>query len=718
MAIVRLTTPQEVRAAIARHVIGAAEHATVLGTVSLHRHQCDAVIRLRELIRHHGGALLADEVGLGKTYVGLAVAAEVGRPVVVAPAALRAMWRGASERTGVDLRFVSMELLGHGGTIPPTDFIIVDEAHHFRNHGTKRYTRLSEACARSRVLLLSATPVQNALDDLRRLLALIVGRRAFALGPRELAAFIVRRSASALTVNGLPSVAEPVPVPIETDADCLDALCALPPAVPVSDGDEAHALLTFGLVRQWASSRAALIAALQRRVAMARAMEDALQCGKRISRAELTLWRFADGAQQLAFPELTSDAHVEAGMLDQVRAHHDAVRALIAWLRYHPDPDRVRAAQLLAIARRHPGERIVAFAEFAETIASLYRCLAPSLRAAMLTHGGGRVAGGPVSRREILRQFGSGEAVPEHARIEMLLTTDVLSEGVDLQSASVAIHLDLPWNPARMEQRVGRLRRFGAARDVISVYVFTPPAPAEQLLQLDRRLRAKLGEAARSVGLAGTILPGVSRTTDAAVQRREQVLRELERWLSPQRSRPEPVGAAVQHPKPGAIACVHARGTTGLIVLRNGHIDPDPACELLAEVGQAAPAPCSAADVAAVAGQIRAWMERGALAGIVQLPASATARSRQRILRRVNSIARRARRHERAGMSACLAAARRAATVTMPAGAERVLEDLARAPLPDEAWLRAITEFAAIHGRGAEAAPDEVLAVLLLAPAD
>ena len=714
----RLTTPEEVRAAIARHIIGDAEQGTVLGSITLHRHQSEAVIRLREIIRQHGGALLADEVGLGKTYVGLAVAAELGRPVVVAPASLRAMWRAASERTGVDLRFVSMELLGNGGTVPQTDLLIVDEAHHFRNHGTRRYARLAEACARSQVLLMSATPVQNALDDLRRLLALILGRHAFVLGNREMAALIVRRSASAFTGSGLPSVAEPVPVAIESDVDCLDALCALPPPVPLSDGDDAHALLTFGLVRQWASSRAALIAALQRRVAMARAMEDALMCGRRISRAELALWRFADGAQQLAFPELTS-AFTDAGpeMLDQVRAHHDAVRALVAWLRYQADPDRVRAAQLLALAQKHRGERIVAFAEFAETIAALYRHLAPSLRAAMLTHGGGRVAGGPVSRREILRQFGSDATVPDHARIDLLLTTDVLSEGVDLQCASVAIHLDLPWNPARMEQRVGRLRRWGAVREVISVYLFTPPAPAERLLQLDRRLRAKLGEAARSVGLAGTILPGVARTTDAAVQRREHSLRVLKCWLAPQQRRNDPIAAAVQHAEPGAIACVRMRGVPSLLAVVGGHVESDPSPELLAALTGAKPARCTQADVAAAAHQVDEWMHRGALAGIVELPASSAARSRRRILRRVNSIARRARRHERAGIGPSLGAARRAATVTLPAGAERILDDLASAPLADEAWLRAITEFAAIHGRDAADGPDEVLALLLLVPA-
>src|SRR5205814_6691501 len=137
--------------------------------------------------------------------------------------------------------------------------------------------------------------------------------------------------------------------------------------------------------------------------------------------------------------------------------------------------------------------------------------MSPTVRAALLTHRGGRVAGGAIGRRDILGRFAPGATASSADRIDMLVTTDLLSEGVNLQSASVVVHLDLAWNPARLEQRVGRLRRIGAARDAIAVYLFAPPAPAERMLQLDRRLRLKLAVAARSIGVAGAILPGIER---------------------------------------------------------------------------------------------------------------------------------------------------------------------------------------------------------------
>jgi hypothetical protein len=193
----------------------------------------------------------------------------------------------------------------------------------------------------------------------------------------------------------------------------------------------------------------------------------------------------------------------------------------------------------------------------------------------MLAHAGGRVAGGAISRAEVLDRFGPGASLRagEAERVDLLLTTDVLSEGVNLQGASVVLHLDLTWNPARLEQRVGRLRRFGAARDSISVYVFAPPAPAERLLHLDERLRIKLGEAARSIGVAGAILPGFDTGgSDASAPREERLTGVLRRWRGATNDTAGPVVAATRARINGALACVRIGDYTVLVVVNPGGI--------------------------------------------------------------------------------------------------------------------------------------------------
>jgi superfamily II DNA/RNA helicase len=151
--------------------------------------------------------------------------------------------------------------------------------------------------------------------------------------------------------------------------------------------------------------------------------------------------------------------------------------------------------------RAHTGIKVVAFSAFEDTVRALYRHLAPHERVCVLSAGGAVIASGRLSRAAVMAQFAPAttESLAAHAaeRIDLLLTTDLLSEGVNLQQAAVVIHLDMPWTPARLAQRVGRVARLGSSHRRVHVYVFGPPASADTMLGVERRLRAKL-DAARS----------------------------------------------------------------------------------------------------------------------------------------------------------------------------------------------------------------------------
>jgi hypothetical protein len=723
----RIAPADDVRAAIAGHLLGGAVEHGDLGEITLHSHQREGVERVTHLLAEHGGAMLADDVGLGKTFIALAVARQARHMVVVAPAALRDVWTAAARRAGVPARFVSVETLSRrDASEGDPDLVVIDEAHHLRSARTRRFGAACTLCRGAKVLLLSATPIHNRLADLRTILSLFLGERAHGMNADDLSRFIVRRVEKDLPPSAsfaLPGVRQPEWLPQVQDVDCLDRLLALPPPLPPADGEGGGVLLTFTLVRQWSSSRAALRAALQRRLARARAMEDALLAGRIPTRAELASWCYADGAQQLAFPELavTSEVADGASLLAQVGRHADGIRELLAWLGASTDPDRARAALLRDVAQRHPGERVVAFSEYADTVEALYRAVAPTTRVAMLTHGGGRVAGGRVSRRELLARLSPGASarVPASERVDLLLTTDVLSEGVSLQDASVVVHLDLSWNPARLEQRVGRLRRIGAARDVISVYLLAPPAPAERMLQLDRRLRLKLGVAARTMGVAGAILPGFG-TADASepsAPRVERIAAILRPWLRGARAEAVdvPYCAGVRSSCEAAIACIRCGGVVSLVAFEGGLVTESRATveRLLLRAG-GEDADLREEDLRAVRDQVATWLRHRGVSDVVDLPALHVAHSRRALLRRVDTIARRASRHAQPQLAPLMRAARSAATAALSAGAERVLDDLARAQMNDAAWLQAVGEFAALHARKRDEASSEILALLIL----
>ncbi|MGQ0649158.1 MAG: DEAD/DEAH box helicase family protein, partial [Gemmatimonadaceae bacterium] len=91
---------------------------TRFGRVELLPHQREAVAVLRRSLHRHGGALLADPVGTGKTYVALALATTYSRALIVAPAALRTMWSEALHTTATTAEVVSFESLSRGARAP------------------------------------------------------------------------------------------------------------------------------------------------------------------------------------------------------------------------------------------------------------------------------------------------------------------------------------------------------------------------------------------------------------------------------------------------------------------------------------------------------------------------------------------------------------------------------------------------------------------------
>src|SRR5262249_37186711 len=202
-----------------------------LGEISLRAHQTRAAARVLAIISARGGSMLAEPVGVGKTYTALAVAARLGGAVlVVAPASLRWMWQEGARRCGLSIAVLSHEALSRGvrpDVIP--DVIVVDEAHRVRSPTTRRYALLADICRNARVLLLTATPVQNKRSDLAAQLALFLGRVAWEMTDEQLAELVVRGSGSVLAVR--PRLDGPHRIRLATDDDCLDLIIALPPPV-------------------------------------------------------------------------------------------------------------------------------------------------------------------------------------------------------------------------------------------------------------------------------------------------------------------------------------------------------------------------------------------------------------------------------------------------------------------------------------------------------
>lgn len=580
----RFTDPRGVQRHMADTLLPVLPSAT-LGGIELLPHQRDAVARLRSILDAHHGALLADDVGLGKTFVALAIAHAYAHVHVIAPAGLRDMWHDAITRAGpVGTRVHSLHACSRTTPAPfagdGRTLVIIDEAHHLRTARTARYRAIAQTISGCDLLLLSATPLHNRGRDLQTLFALFRGQRADTMTSAQRAALIVRRTSAPTTPaehnrpratpiaprTRRPAVREHPPVRMPQDRETLSRLLALPAPLPAHDGAVAGALIRLGLLRAWCSSDAALTHAVRRRQLRGAALHDALRAGRHPTQQELRSWVVGDDDGQLAFPELLAQQTVESGpLLEVLQRHLDALGDLARHHARHAQADHVRADALRTLLDQHPDTPIVAFSQFTRTVAALQRALADIAGVGVITSRSGHIASGPLPRTDVLAHFAplahGRPPPPPHQRIRLLLATDLVAEGVNLQDAGVVVHLDLPWTHALRTQRVGRCARLGSPHRVVHVYRLAPARFAENALRLDARLAHKQALARALVGSA--------RNTDRARSAAERATawhERLRRW------RHLAHDGLIIPPDACPIAAVHHHSAGALVLLHDGHV--------------------------------------------------------------------------------------------------------------------------------------------------
>lgn len=511
------------------------------GRVALEAYQLAPTLRL--LSKPRPSLLVGDDVGLGKTIeaamaiLELEARGRAGRVLIVTPPGLLYQWRDellekfglqfeviesaaglarvqaglpagvspwdAVPRVLASIDYIKKDTVRHRVLRKRWDLVIVDEAHSLAESGTPENpyrthrTRLGQELRdNSRgLLLLTATPHNGYGHSFRSLIELVEPSAATLEGDtvarlrrvdramiRRMKPQIKRRGADGKLVEVFPR-RRVQGIAVETDGAARELLqkvaayCSR--TARQAEGIEGAELITFAMqiVKKRAlSSRRALARTIENRLEALRKGEEETPPAPaevRDLQADLPLGE--------ALAERTATRILRAAIPKEVRLRKAEARALNALRRLlkqlpEEDPKVERLLrEIRAVIKENPSEKIIIFTEYLDTLGAISERIEGSKDLA------GRTAilrGGLSLRRRIKVQERF-----EGPDVNILLATDAASEGLNLQHACRrVIHVELPWNPNRLEQRNGRVDRYGQKRTPEIRYLYYPDSPEDDVL--------------------------------------------------------------------------------------------------------------------------------------------------------------------------------------------------------------------------------------------
>lgn len=596
--------------------------------VDLANFQEDAVKRIYSRLKTYNGVLIADSVGLGKTWIAKKIIEDFGfyrrkRFLVVCPASVdETLWRPALKEIGVSENIIHQEELGREDLdfdefqkklafkLEEIALFIIDESHNFRNPLSNRYENLFTLIERAsaenspKILLLTATPMNNTYWDLYFQLMLIAknNKRIFV----KEGIFDLERQFKKADKGDIVQLADILQVIAirrtrqyikENYSDAKykdekgDWVLIKFPKRKLGEIDYSLDETYQGLYYQIANKIEKDLTLAYYRLEEYRLVgkKDLLELGRMkalggilqtilLKRLESSVESFRKSIQtQIDFLEAFKQFFLE-GKIVKKKFYEEYLSYLEEESEYIVDiPEKIKKnlefinigdfnsnaflkdidkditifkevlslvkpidkykdAKLLEfkneLFKLKDKGKILVFSFYADTIDYLYQSLTEDIE--FLKKFGkkiGKVTGSfPAQRRRVIMdEFLESDT-------DLLLSTDILSEGQNLQKARIVINYDLHWNPVRMIQRAGRIDRIGSPFDEIFIYNFYPEKELESLLELVKVLQNKIEMINETVGLDTSVLGekinpkvfGIIRDLRRSEEMKEKVLHDLE----------------------------------------------------------------------------------------------------------------------------------------------------------------------------------------------
>lgn len=534
-----------------------------------YQYQKEAVIDAKKKLEAYGGVFISDVVGLGKTYICALLAQQLyGRKLIICPPPLVEYWNETFTEFNQAATVVSLGKLESILEKDTTryDYVFIDEAHRFRNDTTDNYKKLHEICYGKKVILISATPLNNYPKDIASQLYLFQKRTNSNLPVKNIEKFfrginnrlknyekgtdeyiheikivseeirekilqpiMVRRTRKDILENypddvknqGLkfPELETPKKLIYEFDEktdelfnETLEGIKKMKYA--------RYAPLTY-LINPTKAQKSLMIGQMNMegfmRSMMGKRLESSFHAFKNTLKRFLDSYArfitmYEDGVIWISKKNINDyidvgDEEALFGLYEEDKAQRfeskDFKEEFYAdlyndmailqklnrkWSNIKIDPKLNKFLTELTIDENLKNNKLIIFTEAEETASYLQDNLVKIYGHSVIKYSS---KSSKALRKRIEENF-DPKFKKQKDDVRILITTDVLAEGVNLHRSNVVINYDLPWNPTKVMQRVGRINRVGSKFDRIFVYNFFPTAQSESAINLEASIISKI----------------------------------------------------------------------------------------------------------------------------------------------------------------------------------------------------------------------------------
>ncbi len=546
------------------------------------QYQKQAVIQALKKLEEYNGVFLADVVGLGKTFIAAQMLQQVRRRIlVICPPVLKSYWESSLHDFRVAAKVESLGKLDHiiKFGIDRFDYVVIDEAHRFRNENTQSYADLLDICRGKKVILLTATPINNTIDDIFSQLKLfqiprnstipgilnleeyfkelrgrfkdldksdpeyhsVLKEVSIEIRERILKHVMVRRTRTDVVTyfqndtetQGLvfPEIQDPERIAYRFEGNIeqvfnksikllLDFRYARYTPLLYYVGEKllteferqqqrnVGAFMKGVLIKRLESSFFAFRQTVDRFITSSERFIEMLDKGTVYISKTVDVYELLDNDDLEKLEQLVEEEkahkHLKEDFTKAFRDNliHDLrllqeLREL--WSSVTDDPKLNHFVSLLTNHAILGKNKLIVFTESKETGDYLFENLNRLWPGEILffSSRGGQFGEVPklhnssIAREMIRANFDPNEKEQED-EIRILITTDILAEGINLHRSNALVNYDLPWNPTRVLQRAGRINRLGSEHDNINIFNFFPTTQADEHLGLETNILNKI----------------------------------------------------------------------------------------------------------------------------------------------------------------------------------------------------------------------------------